>query len=119
MPPNETEREQLEVDGRDAFQIELDELAESNARRLGALQAETGQPIMGLDLLYLKCCLEQLIGSYELPKVRLLFQRQVEALCGDFEEQLPAMKLAVSQHQAAMTAEQLGDHLGRNGRRRR
>lgn len=103
----------------DALETEIDQLATSNSERLNALQMETGSPIMGLDILYLKCCLEHLIGSYGIVQVRLLYNRQVAALCDDFEGQLPAMKLAVSQQQAALAEATLTDHLGPNGTRRR
>ena len=99
------------------LEAELDALAQMNQGRLHALELEVG-PIQGLDMLYNKSCLEHLIGSYALPQLRLLYQRQVAAVCDDFEGQLPKLKLELSRENKAASAALPSDFLGKGGRRR-
>ena len=113
-----------QVDPRDPLLQELEALARMNDQREQRLRDLWNVAIPGLDVLYLKCCLDHLIGSYDLPKVRLLFQRQKSEILDAAESPEAEADFARQQAQQVAMLEaqgkgQLLDHLGRGGARRR
>lgn len=100
----------------------LAELETATAANQHALTMAAGEGILidpaYLDLLYLKCAMEHLVGSWELPNLRLRFQRELA-------ETIPKVVAAERKRRedellAQVRADLEGpkDHLGRGGRRR-
>jgi hypothetical protein len=122
-----------DTDAVDAAQAEhtgaarvLAELEEATKANQHALTMAAGEGILidpaYLDLLYLKCAMEHLVGSWELPNLRLRFQRELAEKIPQVveaehkrreQEEVAAVRAALENPVAPL------DHLDRGGRRRR
>jgi hypothetical protein len=107
-----------------AVAAELETLYASNMERQERLRTMWNVILPGLDIMYVKTALDFLVGSYELPKVRLMHQRVIAEMLDQAETPEAEADFArqnaelVSQMEAQQQPRQLLDHLGRGGRRR-